>query len=65
MLKLILNLALLVILALCIWGGFKRGLIGGVAGFLAALIAIVGANAISSAYSLPSLLPTPVSLFLN
>jgi hypothetical protein len=60
MLKLILNLALLVILALCIWGGFKRGLIGGVAGFLAALIAIVGANAISSAYSrelVPALSP--------
>ena len=39
MIKLILNITLMVILALCIWGGFKRGLIGGIAGFLAVLIA--------------------------
>ena len=29
---LIINIVLLVIIALCTWGGFKRGLVGGIAG---------------------------------
>lgn len=60
MIKLILNIILLVILALCIWGGFKRGLIGGVASFLAVLIALVSANALSTRYGrevVPALSP--------
>jgi len=50
MIKLILNIILLVILALCIWGGFKRGLIGGIAGLLAVILALVGANALTIRY---------------
>lgn len=50
MIKLILNVTLMVILALCIWGGFKRGLIGGVASFLAVLISLVAANALTGQY---------------
>ena len=60
MIKLILNITLMVILALCIWGGFKRGLIGGIAGFLAVLIALVSANALTTKYGkevVPALSP--------
>ena len=60
MIKLILNITLMVILALCIWGGFKRGLIGGIAGFLAVLIALVAANALTTRYGkevVPALSP--------
>ena len=48
--KLVLNIVLLVILALCIWGGFKRGLIGGIIGLLAIIISLIGANALASRY---------------
>ena len=50
MIKLILNILLLLILALCIWGGFKRGLIGGIAGLLAVILSLVGANALTLQY---------------
>ena len=50
MIKLILNIILLLILALCIWGGFKRGLIGGIAGLLAVILSLVGANALTLRY---------------
>ena len=48
--KLVLNIVLLVILALCIWGGFKRGLIGGIIGLLTIIISLIGANALASTY---------------
>ena len=60
MIKLILNVTLMVILALCIWGGFKRGLIGGIASFLAVLIALVAANSLTLRYGgevVPALSP--------
>lgn len=47
---LILNIALMVILALCIWGGFKRGLIGGIISLLTIIISLIGANALASQY---------------
>lgn len=60
MIKLILNVTLMLILALCIWGGFKRGLIGGIASFLAVLIALFGARALTIRYGrevVPALRP--------
>lgn len=58
--KLIIDVALLVIIALCTWGGFKRGLIGGIAGLIAIVIALYGGSLLSSAYSgevIPALKP--------
>ena len=40
MIRLILNVVLIVILALSVWGGFKRGLIRTVAGIIAIIHAI-------------------------
>ncbi|MBR5095205.1 MAG: CvpA family protein [Oscillospiraceae bacterium] len=51
MIRVILDILLLVIVALCTWTGYKRGLIGGVAGILAVLIALFGGSLLSSAYS--------------
>ena len=41
--KIIIDILLLVIIALCTWNGYKRGLVGGVAGILAIIIAILSA----------------------
>jgi len=49
--KLFLTLSLLLILALCIWSGFKRGLIRGIASLLAIFIALAGANAFASRFA--------------
>lgn len=49
--KSVLTIVLLTILALCIWGGFKKGLIGGIAGLVAIVLALTGANALASRYS--------------
>lgn len=58
--KFILNIVLLLILALCIWGGFKRGLIGGIIGLAAVFAALLSANFFASSYSgelIPALHP--------
>ena len=60
MMRLIIDIILLVIVALCTWGGYRRGLIGGVAGILAIVIALFGGSLLSSAYShevVPALQP--------
>ena len=60
MIRLIIDIVLLVIVALCTWGGYRRGLIGGVAGILAIVIALFGGSLLSSAYShevVPALQP--------
>lgn len=49
--RLILNLALLLILALCVWGGFKRGLIWSIAGLVTIILSLIVSNMLSSAYS--------------
>ena len=49
--KLIIDVVLLAIIALCTWGGYKRGLVGGVAGVLAIIIAVFGGTLLSSAYA--------------
>lgn len=49
--KLLIDIILLAIIALCTWGGYKRGLIGSVAAILAIVIAMFGGSLIASAYS--------------
>ena len=49
--KLILNLALLLILILCVWGGFKKGLIRSAAGLVVIIFALVVSNVFASSYS--------------
>ena len=49
--KLILNIVLLMIMALCIWGGFKKGLIGGIIGLISLIAALIGANLLATNYS--------------
>ena len=49
--KIIIDILLLVIIALCTWNGYKRGLVGGVAGILAIIIALFGGSLLSSAYA--------------
>lgn len=51
MIRLILDITLLVIVALSTWTGYRRGLIGGIAGILAVIIALFGGSLLSSAYS--------------
>jgi uncharacterized membrane protein required for colicin V production len=51
MIRLILDIVLLAIVALCTWTGYRRGLIGGIAGILAVIIALFGGSLLSSAYS--------------
>ena len=58
--KLVIDIVLLVIIALCTWTGYKRGLVGGVAGILAIIIALFGGSLLSSAYArefIPALEP--------
>ncbi len=51
MLRIIIDIVLLLIVALCTWSGYKKGLIGGIAGILAVVIALFGGSLISSAYA--------------
>ena len=49
--KLILDIVLLIIVALCTWGGYKRGLLGGIAGIVIIVVALFGGSLVSSAYA--------------
>ncbi len=49
--KVIIDVLLIFIIALCTWNGYKRGLVGGVAGILAIVISLLGANILSAAYA--------------
>ena len=42
--KAVIDIVLIIIIALCTWNGYKRGLVGGVAGILAIIISLLGAN---------------------
>lgn len=58
--KLIIDLVLLAIIILCTWGGYKRGLIGGIIGLFIIMISLLGGTMLSKAYSgevLPALKP--------
>ena len=57
---LVIDIVLLIIIALCTWGGYKRGLVGGIAGLLAIVIALFGGSLLSATYSgevIPALRP--------
>ena len=49
--RIIIDLVLLLIVALCIWNGYKVGLIGGFAGILAIIIAMLAGSTLSSNYA--------------
>ena len=51
MIRLILDIVLLAIVALCTWTGYKKGLIAGVAGILAVIVALFAGNLLSKAYA--------------
>lgn len=49
--KAVIDITLLIIIAMCTWQGYKRGLIGGIASLLAIVVALFGGSLLSSAYS--------------
>ena len=49
--RIILDLILLLIVALCIWNGYKSGLIGGIAGILIIIISLLAGSTLSSNYA--------------
>lgn len=60
MIKLIIDIVLLIIIAFCTWRGFRRGIVGGIAGILGIVIALFGGNYLSTAYAhevIPALEP--------
>lgn len=56
----IIDIVLLVIIALCTWGGYKRGIVAGIAGLLAIVVALFGGSLLSATYAgevVPALRP--------
>ena len=49
--KVVIDIVLIIIIALCTWNGYKRGLVGGVSGILAIIISLLGASILSAAYA--------------
>lgn len=49
--KAVIDIVLLIIIALCTWGGYKRGLVGGIAAILAIVIALFGGSILSTTYA--------------
>lgn len=49
--KAVIDIILLIMIALCTWNGYRRGLVGGIAGMLAIVIALFGGSLLSSAYA--------------
>ena len=49
--KAVIDIILLIIIAMCTWNGYKRGLIGGITAILAIVIALFGGSLLSSAYA--------------
>lgn len=49
--KAVIDIVLIIIIALCTWNGYKRGLVGGVAGILAIVVSLLGASILSAAYA--------------
>ena len=49
--RLIIDVVLLVIIALCTWNGYKRGLIGGIISLFIIMVALLGGTLLSKAYS--------------
>ncbi len=58
--KAIIDLVLLGILIICVWSGYKKGIIMGVGGILCIIVAIYGANLLANSFSydvVPALKP--------
>ena len=49
--KAAIDIILLIIIALCTWNGYKKGLVSGIAAILAIVVAIFGGSLLSSAYA--------------
>ncbi len=49
--KIVIDVILLLIIVLCTWNGYKRGLVGGIASILAIIIALFGGSLLASTYS--------------
>ena len=49
--KAVIDIILLIMIALCTWNGYRRGLVGGISGMLAIIIALFGGSLLSSAYA--------------
>lgn len=49
--KAVIDIILLIIIAMCTWNGYKRGLIGGITAILAIVIALFGGSLLSSAFA--------------
>ncbi len=49
--KIIIDIILLFIIALCTWGGYKKGLVGGICALLVIIISLFGGSLLSSAYA--------------
>ena len=54
--RILLDIILMLIVALCIWDGYKRGLIGGIAGILAIVISLLAGDYLSNSYA-PEAIP--------
>lgn len=51
MIRLVIDVILLIIIAMCTWRGYRKGLVGGIASILAIIIALFGGSLLSSAYA--------------
>lgn len=49
--KAAIDIILLIIIALCTWNGYKKGLVSGIAAIVAIVVAIFGGSLLSSAYA--------------
>ncbi len=49
--RFLIDLVIILVIALCVWSGYKKGLVMGVGGIIAIIISIYGANLLSSVYS--------------
>lgn len=49
--RFLIDFGLLIVIILCTWGGYKKGLIGSIAGILAIVVALLGGSLLSSTYA--------------
>lgn len=49
--RFLIDLGLLAVIILCTWSGYKKGLIGSIAGILAIVVALLGGSLLSSTYA--------------
>ena len=49
--RFLIDIGLLAVIVLCTWSGYKKGLIGSIAGILAIVVALLGGSLLSSTYA--------------